>query len=86
MKVRIKLSTILTLYTVFLGILGVALMLTGDCTAHYVITALLGLLGLANVKLVNLLCNGEAAIKRVAEHMEKGQTEREEEHETNKDR
>lgn len=82
-----KLSNILTVYVVLLGSLAVALLLTATCLAHSLIAVGIGTMGLVTLSLVEVLKGIERVIARIKIYVnEDGQTERKEEHETNKDR
>lgn len=80
-----KLSNILTVYVVILDALAVALLLTATCLAHSLIAVGIGIMGLVTLYLVGILKTSEKVIARMEIYLGKdGQTEREEEHETNK--
>ena len=82
-----KLSNILTVYVVILDALAVALLLTATCMAHSLIAVVIGTIGLVTLHLAGVLKSSEKVIARIKIYVdEDGQTERKEEHETNKDR
>ena len=82
-----KLSNIMTVYVVILDALAVALLLTATCMAHSLIAVVIGTIGLVTLHLVGVLKNSEKVIARIKIYVdEDGQTERKEDHETNKDR
>lgn len=82
-----KLSNILTVYVVILDALAVALLLTATCMAHSLIAVVIGTIGLVTLHLVGVLKSSERVIAKIQIYVdEDGQTERKEEHETNKDR
>lgn len=82
-----KLSNILTVYVVILDALAVALLLTATCMAHSLIAMVIGTIGLVTLHLVGVLKSSERVIAKIQIYVdEDGQTERKEEHETNKDR
>ena len=82
-----KLSNILTVYVVILDALAVALLLTATCMAHSLIAVVIGTIGLVTLHLVGVLKSSEKVIAMIKIYVdEDGQTERKEEHETNKDR
>ena len=82
-----KLSNILTVYVVLMDALAIALLLTATCLAHSLIAVGIGTIGLVTLHLVAVLKSSERVIARMEIYLGKdGQTEREEEHETDKDR
>lgn len=82
-----KLSNILTVYVVLMDALAIALLLTATCLTHSLIAVGIGTMGLVTLYLVGILKAIEKVIARMEIHLGKdGQTEGEEEHETNKDR
>lgn len=82
-----KLSNILTVYVVLMDALAIALLLTANCLAHSLIAVGIGTMGLVTLYLVGILKTSEKVIVRMEIYLGKdGQTEGEEEHETNKDR
>lgn len=82
-----KLSNILTVYVVLMDALAIALLLTANCPAHSLIAVGIGTMGLVTLYLVGILKTSEKVIARMEIYLGKdGQTEGEEEHETNKDR
>lgn len=82
-----KLSNILTVYVVLMDALAIALLLTANCLAHSLIAVGIGTMGLVTLYLVRVLKESEKVIARMEIYLGKdGQTEGEEEHETNKDR
>lgn len=82
-----KLSNILTIYVIVLDALAIALLLTANCLVHSLIAVGIGTMGLVTLYLVGILKTSEKVIARMEIYLGKdGQTEREEEHETNKDR
>lgn len=82
-----KLSNILTVYVVLLDAFAIALLLTATCLAHSLIAVGIGAMGLVTLYLVGILKTSEKVIARMEIYLGKdGQTEGEEEHETNKDR
>ena len=82
-----KLSNILTVYVVLMDALAIALLLTANCLAHSLIAVGIGTMGLMTLYLVGILKTSEKVIARMEIYLGKdGQTEGEEEHETNKDR
>lgn len=82
-----KLSNIMTVYVVILDALAVALLLTATCMAHSLIAVVIGTIGLVTLHLAGVLKSSEKVIARIKIYVdEDGQTERKEEHETNKDR
>lgn len=82
-----KLSNILTVYVVLMDALAIALLLTATCLAHSLIAVGIGTMGLVTLYLVGILKTSEKVIAKMEIYLGKdGQTEGEEEHETNKDR
>jgi hypothetical protein len=82
-----KLSNILTVYVVLMDALAIALLLTATCLTHSLIAVGIGTMGLVTLYLVRVLKESERVIAKIKIHIdEDGQTERKEEHETNKDR
>lgn len=82
-----KLSNIMTVYVVILDALAVALLLTATCMAHSLIAVVIGTIGLVTLHLAGVLKSSEKVIARIKIYVdEDGQTERKEDHETNKDR
>lgn len=82
-----KLSNILTVYVVLMDALAIALLLTATCLTHRLIAVGIGTMGLVTLYLVRVLKESERVIAKIKIYIdEDGQTERKEEHETNKDR
>lgn len=82
-----KLSNILTVYVVLMDALAIALLLTATCLTHSLIAVGTGTMGLVTLYLVRVLKESERVIAKIKIYIdEDGQTERKEEHETNKDR
>lgn len=82
-----KLSNILTVYVVLLDAFAIALLLTATCLTHSLVAVGIGTMGLVTLYLVGILKTSEKVIARMEIYLGKDrQTEREEEHETNKDR
>lgn len=82
-----KLSNILTVYVVLLDAFAIALLLTATCLTHSLIAVGIGTMGLVTLYLVGILKTSEKVIAKMEIYLGKDrQTEREEEHETNKDR
>lgn len=82
-----KLSNILAVYVVLMDALAIALLLTATCLTHSLIAVGIGTMGLVTLYLVGILKTSEKVIARMEIYLGKdGQTERKEEHETNKDR
>lgn len=82
-----KLSNILTVYVVLMDALAIALLLTATCLTHSLIAVGIGTMGLVTLYLVRVLKESERVIAKIKIYIdEDGQTERKEEHETNKDR
>lgn len=82
-----KLSNILTVYVVLLDALAITLLLTANCLAHSLIAIGIGTMGLVTLYLVRVLKESEKVIAKIKIYVnEDWQTEREEEHEANKDR
>ena len=77
----------MTVYVVILDALAVALLLTATCMAHSLIAVVIGTIGLVTLHLAGVLKSSEKVIARIKIYVdEDGQTERKEDHETNKDR
>ena len=57
-----RLSDIMTIYTVAIDILAIALLLTADCFAHHLIAAGMGVMGLMTLHFVCILRNCEKVI------------------------
>lgn len=82
-----KLSNILTVYVVLMDALAIALLLTATCLTHSLIAVGTGTIRLVTLYLVRVLKESERVIAKIKIYIdEDGQTERKEEHETNKDR
>lgn len=82
-----KLSNILTVYVVLMDALAIALLLTATCLTHSLIAVGIGTMGIVTLYLVRVLKESERVIAKIKIYIdEDGQTERKEEHETNKDR
>lgn len=82
-----KLSNILTVYVVLMDALAIALLLTATCLTHSLIAVGIGTMGLVTLYLVRVLKESEKVIAKIKIYVNEGwQTEREEEHEANKDR
>lgn len=82
-----KLSNILTVYVVLLDAFAIALLLTATCLTHSLVAVGIGTMGLVTLYLVGILKTSEKVIAKMEIYPGKdGQTEGEEEHETNKDR
>lgn len=82
-----KLSNILTVYVVLMDALAIALLLTATCLTHSLIAVGIGTMGLVTLYLVGILKTSEKVIARMEIYLGKDwQTEREKEHEANKDR
>jgi hypothetical protein len=82
-----KLSNILTVYVVLLDAFAIALLLTATCLTHSLVAVGIGTMGLVTLYLVGILKTSEKVIAKMEIYLGKDrQTEREEEHETNKDR
>lgn len=82
-----KLSNILTVYVVLLDAFAIALLLTATCLTHSLVTVGIGTMGLVTLYLVGILKTSEKVIAKMEIYLGKDRkTEREEEHETNKDR
>lgn len=82
-----KLSNILTVYVVLLDAFAIALLLTATCLTHSLVAMGIGTMGLVTLYLVGILKTSEKVIARMEIYLGKArQTEREEEHEANKDR
>lgn len=82
-----KLSNILTVYVVLLDAFAIALLLTATCLTHSLVAMGIGTMGLVTLYLVGILKTSEKVIAKMEIYLGKDrQTEREEEHETNKDR
>lgn len=82
-----KLSNILTVYVVLLDAFAIALLLTATCLTHSLVAVGIGTMGLVTLYLVGILKTSEKVIAKMEIYLGKDrQTERGEEHETNKDR
>lgn len=82
-----KLSNILTVYVVLLDAFAIALLLTATCLTHSLVAVGIRTMGLVTLYLVGILKTSEKVIAKMEIYLGKDrQTEREEEHETNKDR
>jgi hypothetical protein len=82
-----KLSNILTVYVVLLDAFAIALLLTATCLTHSLVAVGIGTMGLVTLYLVGILKTSEKVIAKMEIYLGKDRkTEREEEHETNKDR
>lgn len=82
-----KLSNILTVYVVLMDAFAIALLLTATCLTHSLVAMGIGTMGLVTLYLVGILKTSEKVIAKMEIYLGKDrQTEREEEHETNKDR
>ena len=79
-----KLSDIMTIYTVAIDILAIALLLTADCFAHSLITAGMGVMGLVTWYFACEFRNCEKAIVKLEIYVGGDRKERKEEYETNK--
>lgn len=60
-----KLSDIMTIYTVVIDILAIALLLTADCFAHRLIAAGMGVMGLGTLYFACGFRNCEKAIAKL---------------------
>lgn len=60
-----KPSDIMTIYTVAIDILAIALLLTADCFAHRLIAAGMGVMGLVTLYFACVLRNSEKVIARL---------------------